>query len=351
MDMPDALDVLFRDVESSRRRFLQAETIFFLTGPGYEKTKISDGPTLGFYREAANQLDKELRLLEGQPEPSQMRVRRQTLRQKRALIGRNIKLPRVLTLTAIEKLYEFWSYDLDSDPNAYIFADLFLADAIAHIGNGDTMRVLEEFLKGKAPSCAYPNGIPPKDSPRSTVYGESASSPDQYNSKNRKRYWGVFTDTMLTIAEKALRYNLIQEVPGREGVAVAHAFCGVVRETNRFDYVFDETGLERESIERLLPPNDFFMRNIEDQQRNVLGRRDERLELYILGTAANLPFSDLPTGLQTIIRELEIPENTISLWLNALLTERWAYTFAATHPPTRPRPQVNQFDFLGAGER
>ena len=100
--------------------------------------------------------------------------------------------------------------------------------------------------------------------------------------------------------------------------------------------MFDCTGLDRRPIASQLAPA-LPVQAIRDLQGVVVATGNEEANLFLVGAAAGMSASELPDALQTIFRTLGIAENSISLWVNGLLAERLAYTFAATHSHTKEK--------------
>ncbi|GHO93613.1 hypothetical protein KSF_036610 [Reticulibacter mediterranei] len=343
----DGLLVEMVDASDGTRRTLLADTVICLTGPGREQTKIADTKTRQLHGRVARELDedllmvrgqlaplrKERRQLEGVPTTPRVRKRLQEIRREMAQIAKKVRPQRVWTLTAIQKLYELWSYDLDYDPGAYPFTDILYAESIGFIGDGNTMCVAKEIIDGTAPSCAYRNGSSPAGRPRATLYNVQASTPEKFNEQNRRRYANVFTPGTRSIPDKATWYEL-QET----SVEIVHYDADGLLRRNTFGFLFDATGLDRKPPESLLYRGLFDMVDVKDLESNVVARGDTKAGLYIAGSAADLEISQLPGDLQAIFRELKLSDNTISLWLNGLLVERMVLSIAATRPPTRRRP-------------
>jgi hypothetical protein len=338
------------DTEDGTTRLLDATAVFVVTGPGGEQTRIPDAPSRRLYREVGERLDadlrqarlriaplrKALRQLERLPSFPVVEAQRRELRERIAEVARGVTLPRLLTLTAVEKLYEFWDDDLDGDPAAYPLAELIAGrEPVAYIGGGDTARTLKELVDERGPDCAYPAGWTRRRGLRaSTIYNETASTPAEYAERNRRRYGDVFTPATRSIPFKARRYRLAQQ---DSRVEVTYFDASGKRRRNRYGYAFDATGLDRRPIEALLPPA-FAMRTVRDLEGIGVARGDTSGALFIAGSATGTQEFDLPGDLKAIITALGIAENPVSLWANGVLGERLALTYAATRPPTKPAP-------------
>ena len=346
----DSVRLVLIDTEDGTPRLLDATAVFLLTGPGAEQSRIRDAGSQRLYREAAARLDADLRRARLRIAPLRQALRqleqllptlaveaqRCQLRERIAEAARDVELPRLLTLTAVEKLYEFWVEDLDGDPLAYPLADLVAgSESVAYIGDGDTTRTLKELVEEDGPDCAYPAGWMRRRRRRaSTIYNEKATSPAEYAQRNRRRYAGVFTTGTRAIPFKASRYRLTQD--GRR-VEVTYFDADGKRRRNLYGYAVDATGLDRRPIEAQLP-SAFAMRTVQDLQGIGVARGDTEGSLYIAGSATGTRGFDLPVELLAIIAALGIAENPVSLWVNGVLGERLALTYAATHPPTKPVP-------------
>ena len=154
-----------------------------------------------------------------------------------------------------------------------------------------------------------------------------------YDRSNRRRYQGIYTPGTRTIATKATQYRVLAE---GTGVEVTHREREGARRRRRYRYVFDCTGLDRRPIASQLAPA-LPVQAIRDLQGVVVATGNEEANLFLVGAAAGMSASELPDALQTIFRTLGIAENSISLWVNGLLAERLAYTFAATHAHTKEK--------------
>ncbi|GHO50868.1 hypothetical protein [Ktedonospora formicarum] len=330
------LRLTLMDMRSGDRREMDASAVFLLTGPGREQSKVPGASSQRVYQEAQAQLDatlrqirhqfswhdEALRRLEAVPSMPGVRAQCQWLRTRLAQMY--VPLPRVLTLTAIEKLYELWD-DFGADPLAFPLNELGRKQSIAYIGNGDTMRTLKELVDGRGPLSAYPEGCQPHNR-KSTIYNEQATTPQEYDQVNRRRYQGVYTPTTTSIPGKARRYRTIKDA---SLVEVTHQDEQGRLRRRVYNYLFDCTGLQRTPIETTLPAS-FPLQGISDLQGITVGRGGA--ELFLTGAALGWRISDLPGELQRIIQGLGIAENTISLWVNGPLAERLAYTYAATRP-------------------
>jgi len=344
-------------------RQLDATAVFLLTGPGLEQSKVPDDASQRFYQGASEQIDLAVRqarrdlaqelVVLGQidtaadfPDEERVRaaVRRKRLGDIATCIARNIQrtLPRLLTLTMIEQVYDIWEEleERGADPEAFPFADLFTGQkSVAYIGSGDTARTLKEWVDGVGPACAYPSGARRGKPVRATIYNESASTPEEYARSNRPRYADVFTPTTRAISQKASRYRLTSDRRGRPRVEVTHRDADGVRRRRLYDYVFDATGLSRRPIEAQLPPS-FQMVDVVDLEGFVVARGDRVGTLCIAGAATGFRGSDFPLEIQRILQVLQIGENTVSLWANGVLAERLAYTYATTRPITKTEPKA-----------
>lgn len=329
------------DMENGTRRELDASAVFLLTGPGKEQSTIPPASSQ-LYREEATRLEMGLRQarhllawhrdaicqLEKQEPTSGVRIQQQWIHER--IAQTTVELPHVLTLTAVEKLYEFWD-DFGALPEHFPLADLLTqSNPIAYIGNGDTMRTLKELVEGRGPGSAYPSGFKAGNA-KSTIYNEKASSPQEYDASNRRRYQGTYTSTTTAIPFKASRYRLLS---GKPRVEVTHTDDGGRRRRRQYRSVFDCTGVDRRPIEASLPPS-LPCEDIRDLQGIVVARGNADANLFIAGSATGWTVRNFPENTQKVVEALGIPENTISLWVNGPLVERLAYTYATTRPHTK----------------
>jgi len=351
------------DTDDGVVRHLDASAVFLLTGPAPEQSKLKSASSQRLYRACSEQIDQTIRQarialdLEREalarmeaafPEQQLLEVRRQQFRAEVSAIARSIgrSLPRLLTLTTLEKVYDIWDEleALGADPASFPLADVVTGGkSIGYIGDADTARTLKEWAEGadgKGPRRAYPRGfrfVGPL--PRGTIYNERANTPQEYAQNNRRRYAGVFTPTTRSIPYKASRYRLTNDRRGRPRVEVTHRDAQGKRGRRLFDYVFDATGLAQDRIEEQLPPG-FTMANFIDLQGYRVGRVELQSDLFILGVAAGFRGQDFALEIQRIIAALGTGENLLALWANGLLGERAAYTFAATRPITKSAPNA-----------
>jgi hypothetical protein len=361
-----SLQIVLIDTEDGSRRTIHATACFMLTGPGPEQSKVTGVGSQRLYQAAAAQINSALRearldlaqaraslkqqvTRDQAEEPLVLAERRKQASLSANRIARRIqrKIPRLLTLTAVEKVYELWSEleELGADPLAFPLADVLTTrEAIAYIGNGDTARTLKELVDGNGPVCAYPTGWNSRRvGGRATIYNEEATSPEEYAAKARRRYGDVFTGDTRGVPQKASRYRLVTDKGGRVRVEVSYRDTSGKRHRNRYGYVFDATGLSRSPLEAGLPAA-FQIGDVPDLAGVLVARGDARADLFIVGSANGALAPALPQALQDIVGVLGIPENTISLWVNGLLCERLAYTYLAQRPLTKTWPQRDRED-------
>ncbi len=273
--------------EDGTMRELDASTVFILTGPGKERSNVPSS----VYQDSVEQLDTHLRRVRSQqtwhrealqeletlPPTPGVRAQCSWLHQRIAQMP--IELPRVLTLTAMEKLYEYWD-ELGADPASFPLTHLITKpNAIAYIGNGDTMRTLKELVEGRGPVSAYPTRCDFRGR-RSTIYNEVATSLQEYDSSNRRRYQGTYTATTTAIPFKARGYRLKNE--GLR-VEVTHQDETGRRRRRLYDYVFDCTGLDRRPLEAVLPTV-FPLQDIHDRQGMLVARGNAEATLFIVAS-------------------------------------------------------------------
>lgn len=322
-----------KDTRTGKTRSLDASTVIFLTGPGKETCKFEDKPSQRAYRNAQRQVDKSIRQARAEIRNLKRTIKHykdkgldtDALLYEMRLISVTIPVPHILTLSSVEKIFEFWYEDLDADPRRYPFEDVMKRNrAIGFIGNGDSSRTLKELVDGKGPLRAYPNGQRIFENTSAVIYNETAESGAEYDRKNRRRYKGIYNFRTFNIKGKAVECFTEKNGQGKEEVAVK-AEDGYY---SIFDYVFVATGYERDDPGTHYPAY-FSLQDLYDSESNVTGIGDAERGLIIGGSAANLPFAFLPNGLRNIIKTLEIPENTISLWVNALLLERFLWRLVA----------------------
>jgi len=353
--LPDGgVQLVLLDTNNGDQRVLQANAVFMATGPNEEQSKVPDLGSQQLYQESAEDLDESLRLarqllaryrallqsLETFPDILPVRVQRQRLRDQISQVIQVIRVPRIVTLNALEKIYEFWEEDLAGDPDLFPLADLISkAKEIAVIGDGDTGRTEAELAGGNGPESAYPPNVKRGIRRRKiTLYNVEQESRQQYVEANRRRYEDVFTENTRAIPFKVSSYRLVKNRRGQELVEIAYRDAAGTLRRDRYPYAFDATGLRRRSPSETLASSS-GAEVIYNGQGVAVGRGDRTANLFLVGAAAELPFSLLATELQEIIRALGIPENTLALWLNGLLAELAALDYVLNHFPTKLGPK------------
>jgi hypothetical protein len=333
---------------NDRIRQIDASAVFFLTGPGKEVSKFEDIVSGLDYRAQATNLEDRITgarqrigslkqiiseldsiVPSRNFDKSRVAVAKATFEQELREI--TVPLPKILNLTSIEKIYDFWLNDLDSDPDRFPLADLLQEGVtIANIGGKDTSSILKELADGNGPDGAYPPGLKEKlrsgRRPRTTLYNEPAKTPEEAANLRRRRYKGVVTVDTETVPDKV---KTCQE-RGRTVYVTTVDDNGIESAGRFFDYAFVGTGYERTPIETLSPIFNNIVYDIDalrQGRRLAVGRGNYTSSTFAGGSAAGLPKSEYPQELQNIIDGLGIPENSISAWLNALLLERMGWSF------------------------
>ena len=314
---PDGSKRLTLINDNGFQRKLDASAVFFLTGPGEETCGIEDGVSKTAYVRSRLELQREL-----------ARVK--------ALSGEDtVKLPKILTLTAIEELLKFWREEQDGAPAYYPLAPLFAPSVrIANIGGGDTTRVLEELLQGRGPKDAYPeNSDVSGNAPQTTLFNVSERSPQEYDDASRRRYRGVVTERTRLVPDKvrALQYTY-GTGPQPDGVQVTYGTNNA--KTDTFDYAIVATGVERRKLEETILGG---LDLISDNQGNTIAYGIADDDVYVGGSATGFRADDFPEQIRNIVDGLGIPENTVSLWVHGLLVERLGWTFLAKNGPNRQK--------------
>ena len=355
-----SLRITLVDTTDGVVRELDASAVFLLTGPAPEQTKLADPASQRLYRLAAGQVERAIRearallarelasqqeLAQAFPGQAAQEFRRKRLAEVATRVAQGIQsnLPRLLTQTTLEQLFEVWDEleSLGAEPGSFPLADVISGDkSIGYVGEGDTARGLKEWAEGRAPRRSYPRGFVFVDrGARGTIYNEQAATPQEYFLQNRRRYGygGVYTPTTRAIPFKATRYRLVTDRRGRTRMEVTHRDSAGQRRRRPFDYVFDATGLSNRRIEDDLPPA-FSMAEFTDLEGYTVGRFDTQSDLFILGAATGFRGADFPGEIRRIQDALGIGENLVSLWAHGLLGERAAYAFAATRRFTKPAP-------------
>jgi hypothetical protein len=333
---------------NGKQRKVDASAVFFLTGPGKEVPKFDDTVSEQEYLSESRFLDKDItnarrkitllkELIAGFnstiPSSESEKIKQDSAKAKfeRDLREVTITLPRILNLTSIEKIYDFWLNDLDSDPDRFPLANLLREGVtIANIGGKDTSSILKELADGNGPDGAYPPGLKEKlrsgRRPSTTLFNEPSKTPEEAKARKRRRYEGVVTADTETVPGKVKK---CRNATGSIFVTTVDN-NGVESRGRFFDYAFVGTGYERMPIETLLPIFNNIVYDVDalrQGRRLAVGRGNYTSNTFAGGSAAGLPKSEYPQELQNIIDGLEIPENSISAWLNALLLERMGWSF------------------------
>lgn len=328
--------------EDGTTRELDASALFLLTGPGTECTAVTDTQTQTLYHQMSRQVDVAIEQVQQrtgwyqealhklEPDASRCWTEVQWLRAKRD--EQKVELPRILTLSGIEKLYRHWLNN-GSNPAQFPLTELMCkATEVGYVGAGDTSRTVKELLEKRGPREAYPPDLEAILS-YGTIYNEMATSPEDYDFRNRRRYRGGYDQSSLAIPYKVIAYQVGEN--GAEGeVRVAYVDDFGTINTASHDFLIDATGIDRRPIEALLSET-LAIRAIRDLEGMVVARGNPDIGLYISGSATQFRARDLPVELQRIIQILGIPENTISLWVHGALAERNALSYVASHLPTK----------------
>jgi len=287
---------------------VEVETAMLLTGTGKEVCRIEDEGTQRLYRDAEKFVDREVALV-----------------TELAKNGERIKIivPRILTLTSIQKLYRLWDEVLDRDPRYYPFADIIRRGIkVGQVGGGDTTKTMTELFARLGPSESYPDGSDPNDIPEQILYNVPAKTVRGYRLKSRTRYWAL--------AEKQVKFNPNKVKYLRNANLLTDGGILVVDEKNGFellDYVMLSTGFERDPVEDKLSDAGFEIQPLIDREGQPIGLGSYRDGILINGPATGFTKEDLPDKIQQIIDTLGIRENTVALWVYQVLITRMLWTY------------------------
>ncbi|GIK84086.1 MAG: hypothetical protein BroJett025_07080 [Patescibacteria group bacterium] len=319
-----------------KRRKIDAAAVICLTGPGREVCKIEDRTTRASYERAAKSIDKQI-------ETNRAYVRS----------GRLNKvvwdLPKILTLTSIEKLYGFWYEELQANPDPKYFPlnEVFQIDpqtgqpkSVAIIGGADTAYTLSELFNFDGPLLSYPFELSRKVIPKVTHYNIPEQTPQEFAEAVRPRYKRVFSEknkgVITTIANRVTRWAEVKDADRKTtAIVVSDAPAGKKRSvrTQQYDYVIPATGLERFNIENMLSRlSGLNIGIVQDREGQTAIKGDSQNGFYVGGSASGLRLQDYPQQVRAIIEKLRISENTISLWVNGLLVERFLWSFLSEKP-------------------
>ena len=333
----------FVDKDGVRRK-LRGNAVFFAPGPGKEIAKFNDQQSNDDYVEAEGFVDdqivgaknriaslkRQLIFASGNPELTNFIVGE--------LKKVTVAIPRILTLSMIEKLYSFWFSDLDSDPDRFPLAPLFDKNVtIGNIGGGDNTNILEELVKGRGPKRAYPKDFNRSDldlQPQTSLINVKESTPDEFDATTRRRYNGLLESVREVIGSKAQSCQYVRDNDGNiTNVQVVFDNELGLKETRDYDYAFVATGLTRDKIEDDLPMQIDKLFTSTGTNDIPIGLGNILTDTYILGSGTGFTVDTLPTEISEIIKAVELPKtrsappNTVALWVWAYLTELvvWEY--------------------------
>jgi hypothetical protein len=328
-----------QEAGSTVTRELDADAVFFLTGPGEEKPVFADPSSRFEYLRIERMLNADITRARielasikeaiAQIETNSDSEIRDQDRQailadlNQALKQVTVKTPRILTLSTVEKLYEFWDEDLERDPDKYPLRDIMDngEQSVAFLGFKDTGRTLKELVQLKGPERSYPDGYNPDGSLIATVYNESRGA-EVFNADVRPRYEGDLDESDVTLPYKADEILPI----GNQGVRIVGTTPDGKTEAKFFKYAFVGTGFAPSNLEDSFTDPQIEISKLEDFDNNTIGLADEVNNIFIGGSATGFTAPDFPVPIQNIISGLEINENLLSLWVNGLLGELIAWT-------------------------
>jgi len=309
--------VVITDQMTGVKRELDSKSVLILGGPGREVSKFGDQDSSDLYEESAVQVKLQIE-----------RLRNAHKRGEEADF--DFHLPSVLSLTTISDLLAAWDTYLDRDPRKYPLTSLLNTESrVAVLGSADTGRTMVELLTGSAPEDSYPYGYDnTKGTPSIIWYNQPKSSASSYKADVRRRYSNSWTP------ENGDRINPVQvkaKAIERVDVGISNGPTVVVIDEKGgkeiFNYVIAATGFERSVNSNGL---------VYDTDGNAIGRGNGT-GVYYGGSYAGIEKGLLPQKLQNIIDGLGIPENTISMWVNAVLVQRLLWTIAAREEPNHEK--------------
>lgn len=349
--------VVLEDGKGNERK-VKPKAVLFLSGPGRETIKIADEATRKLYAAAELAVDDLVRNVE-------------EAITRGVEVDSDFDIPRLLTLTSVEKLYRMWDIKFQRDPEYFPFKKLFDPNIrIAEIGGGDTTRVLNELFGFNGPVSAYPRDLleaykgGEELRPQRTLYNVDAKTIKEYRGTNRFRYRDTFDDRTEGLPQRVEYVDLTRDYVGvDEFFAVGSKPDGnaalkgngvrvgdVAGDSRYFDYAFVSIGFERIPVEDKLEGADFTIRKVRDLDDNTVALGDSTEGVYLAGSATGFRAQDFPTQITNIIEGLGISENTVSLWVNAILVERLLWSLGANRRlEINPDKIFDVLDYLGTG--
>lgn len=308
-------------------RKIDAGAVICLTGPGKEVCKVEKTKSQRAYEVSAKRVDDQI-------EKNRKFVKAGNLSRVQW------DLPRILTLTSIEKLYGFWYKELKANPDPRYFplTDVFRRDKrtgelkkVAIIGGADTAYTTSELFNYDGPPQSYPFELEKDETPLITHYNIPEQTPEEFAEAVRPRYKRVYSDRnrdrVTTNSNRVGSWRVLRGTGDNAKIVVTDVSEDGRESTQVFDYIIPATGLEKTKFEDLLAQSALSLQVVLDSEGQPSVKGDEANRFYIGGSASGLKVSDYPKDIQAIIRQLRIPENTISLWVNGLLVERFAWSF------------------------
>lgn len=159
------------DVDTKIIREIEADNIDIFTGPGEEVLETVGNATQIEYTESLESIDLFIKKVANLKKLGE-RIPPETVINA---------LPRVLTLTIMEKLYDMWVNVFDRQDEYWPFRNLVKAGVkVGFGGGGDTTRVLAEFGFQAGPTEAYPKDLDIDDVPNIILFNEKAKTKAEY---------------------------------------------------------------------------------------------------------------------------------------------------------------------------
>lgn len=317
--------------QDGKQRFIDASAVIFLTGPGAEVCKVQDVDSQLLYLESATRLRLLIDL-------TQRKYRELT--QKNAakndliMLVRNFErsLPRLLSQTGIEAVYQMWRVDFDSDPELFPLRDFYTNPAydLAFIGGGDTTKVQKMAQDGRGPIDAYPPGLIVTPNQICTLYNFPASTTEEYAQASRPLYRQVFDPIVETTTDtEPAKVGAWRRVVKRNGQEVYEV--QLIGEDGKptgkvasHTHLIVATGLDPTPLVEEFNSTPITFRPLFDRDGVGVGLYS-RQNLLIAGSAQRQQTFELPIEIQRILSELAT-ENTVALWVYSLLLERALWT-------------------------
>lgn len=305
---------------------VEAENVYICTGVGDEACPFPDDQSQKDYGEASADVSDQIFfariLLESGEKPEDIRF----------------TLPRILTLSSIQRLYRFWVAELQAHEASYPFRELFdPTKRVGFVGEGDTTRGLFRFLGGEGPSSSYPekflsnpeNGVPDR-----RIFGLKSESIDKQPRtvyKNLSQVRGLRTGGKPKdegFRGKAELVHILRDTKGQPlGTRISFIEENGEQTNYTDDYTVIATGRQQNNMAGRIPESFNLIYDL-DLAGNRVGRRidDPKLRgaVHVCGTANDFTRDQYAPWITKLLDIFDAP-NTVSIWANAYNIETQVY--------------------------